>query len=152
MKKKGRLTAVILCIVLVFASMLCGCGTTDDKTSERQKYDVTMKLVNNLGDEWIFTPDIEKMSVTFDYTGEEMGVWLDTYNLPDHPRWKNNWITPDSGGDNCFLKSISFGDGDKWIKSVKSICDRGVYDVCVEACASSTLWNFREIHLYICVK
>ena len=77
MKKKGRLTAVILCIVLVFASMLCGCGTTDNKTSERQKYDVTMKLVNNLGDEWIFTPDIEKMSVTFDYTGEEMGVgWI----------------------------------------------------------------------------
>ena len=97
MKIKKALTAIALCFVLVFASMLCGCGTTDNKTDEHQKYNVTIQLVNNFGNEWVFTPDIEEMSATFDYTGEEMRIWVDKYNLPDHPEWKDVCLSPNGG-------------------------------------------------------
>ena len=153
MKIKKALTAIALCFMLVFASMLCGCGTTDNKTSEPESYDVTIKLVSNLGDEWIFTPDIEKMSVTFDYTGEEMRIWVDTYNLPDHPRWKDLWLSPDIYGVDGFRTSILFKgsqEGEGWEKEVQSICERGTY--CVISSTRGTFFYSRTVDLYISVK
>lgn len=55
-------------------------------------------------------------------------------------------------GGNFFYGSILYGDGEKWIKEVKTICDRGIYNVLIEAAGSSSIWNQRFVHLIITIK
>ena len=39
------------------------------------------------GDVVTFELGEDKNTYEFEYTGEEMYFWVDSYNLPDHPRW-----------------------------------------------------------------
>jgi hypothetical protein len=131
---------------------LSGCTQTDSKkNNENKKYDVTIKVTNNYGSEWIFTPDIKELSYEFAYTGEDMKFYVDSYNLPDHPKWGNEWFATTGTGANVFQIHILYGDGEKWLYSVKTINERGSYSICVIAESSSDLWNFRGVYLNVTV-
>ena len=40
---------------------------------------------------------------------------------------------------------------EKWYKEVKSVSDRGVYSICIEADSTSTIWNCRFVYLVITI-
>ncbi len=144
----------ILCLLTVLSVAFCSCFLftgCKKESDENKKYDVSIKVKNNFGSEWVFEPGVDRLTDTFDYTGEEMKFWVDSYNLPKHPRWSNDWFTPNSSGANVFHKSILFGDGEKWYKEVKSVSDRGVYSICIEADSTSTIWNCRFVYLVITI-
>ena len=76
-------TIATLCLCLGIAA--CG-GET--------KYDVSIKVVNTLGDEFIFTPDVNEINATYEYTGEDVGYYVESYNMPDHPKYGDIWLEP----------------------------------------------------------
>lgn len=147
-----RIAKKIGCCVGTFILMFCacfcfvGCGNDKDK-----KYDVTIKVVNNFGSEWIFTPDIDELTYEFNYTGEEMKFWIDSWNLPDHPRWKNEWFAPNTSGANVIRASYGKVNQMHYEEKPKYICERGEYYYRIYADSTSDLWNSRTVFLFITV-
>ena len=76
----------ICCVAATAILMFCMCFSFVGCDDKEKKYDVSIKIVNNYGSTWIFTPDIDELRYEFEYTGEEMRFWVDSYNLPKHPR------------------------------------------------------------------
>jgi hypothetical protein len=146
----GLSCLLVLCM-LVFC--LAGCTQTDSKkNNENKKYDVTIKVTNNYGSEWIFTPDIKELSYEFAYTGEDMKFYVDSYNLPDHPKWGNEWFTNTGVGANVFSKTMIYTDLDgKPVADKRPINEKGSYSICFEADSTSDLWNYRYIFLNVTV-
>ena len=132
MKKTASifLAAMLACGVVL---SLCGCNDKD------KKYDVTMKIrcktKNEYGsviteeEEWIFTPDVSELRTEREYDGLEHTYYLDTFNLPDHPRWSDTWFTPQGEGPNVFSKGLLYGDGEKWLYEVDNVCERSAVKV-----------------------
>ena len=147
-----KLIKQIGCIVTATIFMICMCFSFVGCGKEK-KYDVSIKVVNNNGGTWIFTPDIDVLRYEFEYTGEEMRFWIDSWNLPDHPRWKNEWFAPNTSGANVFHKSMLYtAPGEKrqvWRGPVK---ERGEYIILCEADSTSDLWYFRAVYLYVTIK
>ena len=146
----------ILCLLTVLSVAFCSCFLftgCKKESDENKKYDVSIKVKNNFDSEWIFEPGVDELYYTFDYTGEEMRFWIDSWNLPKHPRWSNEWFTPDSSGANVFHKSILYtAPGEKrqvWRGPVK---ERGEYIILCEADSTSDLWYFRAVYLYVTIK
>ena len=146
----------ILCLLTVLSVAFCSCFLftgCKKESDENKKYDVSIKVKNNFDSEWIFEPGVDELYYTFDYTGEEMRFWVDSYNLPKHPRWSNEWFTPDSSGANVFHKSMLYtAPGEKrqvWRGPVK---ERGEYIILCEADSTSDLWYFRAVYLYVTIK
>lgn len=86
MKKLLRVISfavVMLCLCMGIAA--CG-GKT--------KYEVSIKVVNTLGDEFIFTPDVDELSATYEYTGEDVWYYVDCYQMPEHPKYGDIWLEP----------------------------------------------------------
>ena len=50
------------------------------------------------------TPDIDVLRYEFEYTGEEMRFWIDSWNLPKHPRWSEKWFEPNTSGQTFFMR------------------------------------------------
>lgn len=147
-KIKKSLLCVLSCL-LVFCIGLSFTGCGDDKD---KKYDVTIKVKNNLGQEWIFTPDIKELTYEFYYTGEEMTFYIDSYNLADRPGWGNEWITPDWSGANVFKQTMTYcppgGLNKSYDGPVKEI---GEYCISFEANSTSNLWNYRYVFLNVSI-
>ena len=146
----------ILCLLTVLSVAFCSCFLftgCKKESDENKKYDVSIKVKNNFDSEWIFEPGVDELYYTFDYTGEEMRFWVDSYNLPKHPRWSNEWFTPDSSGANVLHKSMLYtAPGEKrqvWRGPVK---ERGEYIILCEADSTSDLWYFRAVYLYVTIK
>ncbi len=146
----------ILCLLTVLSVAFCSCFLftgCKKESDENKKYDVSIKVKNNFDSEWIFEPGVDELYYTFEYTGKEMRFWIDSYNLPKHPRWSNEWFTPDSSGANVFHKSMLYtAPGEKrqvWRGPVK---ERGEYIILCEADSTSDLWYFRAVYLYVTVK
>ena len=146
----------ILCLLTVLSVAFCSCFLftgCKKESDENKKYDVSIKVKNNFDSEWIFEPGVNELTYTFDYTGKEMRFWVDSYNLPKHPRWSNEWFTPDSSGANVFHKSMLYtAPGEKrqvWRGPVK---ERGEYIILCEADSTSDLWYFRAVYLYVTIK
>lgn len=146
----------ILCLLTVLSVAFCSCFLftgCKKESDENKKYDVSIKVKNNFGSEWVFEPGVDELYYTFDYTGEEMRFWIDSWNLPKHPRWSNEWFTPDSSGANVFHKSMLYtAPGEKrqvWRGPVK---ERGEYIILCEADSTSDLWYFRAVYLYVTIK
>lgn len=146
-KLMKRIGCFIWAIILMFC--LCfgfvGCG-------KDKKYDVSIKIVSNWGGRWIFTPDIDEMSIEIPYSGEEYKFWVDSWNLSDHPRWKNEWFKPATSGTNGFHKSMLYtAPGEMrhvWKGPIK---ERGEYIILWEADSSSDLWEYRTARLYVTI-
>lgn len=144
--RKSFLCLLSCFIVLCIGLCITGCDDKKDK-----KYDVTIKVKNNLGQEWIFTPDIKELTYEFYYTGEDMTFYIDSYNLADRPGWGDAWITPNGSGANVF--STYYGKVNQRYdeEDPRSVCERGEYFFRCIADSTSNLWNYRSVILYVTV-
>ena len=140
-----RLIIPIVSCFLVLCFCLTGCG--DNKKSE--KYDVTIKITNNFGSEWVFTPDVSELTYEFEYTGEEMYFYVDSYNLSEHPRWSEKWFSPSGEGADVFDSSYGKVNQRYDEEDPICICEKGEYYFYVRASDTSDLWNARTVRLYI---
>lgn len=144
----------ILCLLTVLSVAFCSCFlfTGCKKVSdENKKYDVSIKVKNNFDSEWIFEPGVDKLYYTFEYTGKEMRFWIDSWNLPKHPRWSNEWFKPNTSGANVFHADYGKIGQMYYEEDPKFICERGEYYYRVYADSTSNLWNSRRVFLYISV-
>lgn len=133
-----------LSCILIFCIGLCFAGCKD------KKYDVTIKVKNNYGSEWIFTPDIQELYYEFEYTGEDMTFYIDSYNLADHPDWGEKWFSLTGEGANVFRQRMQYCPPDGLNKSYNGpVKEIGEYHIAFEASSTSNLWNYRSAHLYI---
>ena len=124
----------------------------DNNSDENRKYDIRIRLRSNLGDVVTFELGEDKKTYEFEYTGEEMDFWVDSYNLPDHPRWRYKWFDAPGTGPNTFNMSMLYcAPGDKNRSFHGAIKERGVYHITIDARATSDLWYFREVYLHIII-
>lgn len=147
MKKTKIIAVICLSLFSMFAvAMLAGCENND----ENKKYDVTIKIKNNYGSEWIFTPDINELTYEFEYTGEEMYFGVDSYNLPDHPDWGDKWFGLTGEGPNVFSSVRQYcPPGGVYASFDGPVKEIGLYHMCFMADSTSNLWNFRSVHFYV---
>lgn len=143
---KNFMIPIVSCF-LVLCFCLTGCG--GNKKSE--KYDVTIKIKNNFGSEWVFTPDVSELTYEFEYTGEEMYFYVDSYNLSEHPRWSEKWFSPSGEGADVFDSSYGKVNQRYDEEDPICICEKGEYYFYVRASDTSDLWNARTVRLYITV-
>ena len=144
----------ILCLLTVLSVAFCSCFLftgCKKESDENKKYDVSIKVKNNFDSEWIFEPGVDKLYYTFEYTGKEMRFWIDSWNLPKHPRWSNEWFKPNTSGANVFHADYGKIGQMYYEEDPKFICEKGEYYYCVYAESTSTLWNSRTVWLYITV-
>ena len=144
----------ILCLLTVLSVAFCSCFLftgCKKESDENKKYDVSIKVKNNFDSEWIFEPGIDKLYYTFEYTGKEMRFWIDSWNLPKHPRWSNEWFKPNTSGANVFHADYGKIGQMYYEEDPKFICERGEYYYRVYADSTSDLWNSRRVFLFITV-
>ncbi len=142
-----RLLAILLALGMLFC--VTGCGENE----KDKKYDVTIKIVSNCGDVYIFTPDTNEMHVEIPYDGMERRFYVDKYQLSKHPRFGDTWFTPN--GHNDFQTGMIFcPPGGKYKTTDKNVQEIGEYclTVTTEIYGDENLWRFREVYLYITVK
>lgn len=144
----------ILSIILSAVAALCLClglAACADGTEET-KYDVAIRVACSDGEIYEFPVGTDEKHVTIPYDGEERTFWVDSYNLPNHPRWTDDWFSPSGEGANVFGKTMSYcppgGLNQSYTGPVKEI---GEYCIVIEADSTSDLWNFRSCRLYISV-
>ena len=144
----------ILCLLTVLSVAFCSCFLftgCKKESDENKKYDVSIKVKNNFDSEWIFEPGVDELYYTFEYTGKEMRFWIDSWNLPKHPRWSNKWFEPNTSGANVFQASYGKVGQMYYEEDPKFICERGEYYYRIYADSTSDLWNSRTVFLYITV-
>ena len=144
----------ILCLLTVLSVAFCSCFLftgCKKESDENKKYDVSIKVKNNFDSEWIFEPGVEKLYYTFEYTGKEMRFWIDSWNLPKHPRWSNEWFKPNTSGANVFQADYGKIGQMYYEEDPKFICERGEYYYRIYADSTSDLWNSRRVFLFITV-
>ena len=147
MEKYKKVIVLIVSCILALSFCLIGCG----KDEKDKKYDVTIKIKNNFNSEWIFTPDISELTYEFKYTGNEMYFHVDSYNLPQHPRWGDKWFEPSGEGADVFDSSYGKVNQRYDEEDPICICEKGEYFFYVRASNTSDLWNARTVRLYITV-
>ena len=145
--KKVIVTLMSIMIMLIAVMGLAACGEKNDKP---EKYDVAIKVANNYGKEWIFTPDIDEMYYEFEYTGEEMAIGVDAYYVYDAPQAGDRWLNCAGASINYFSGSWGYKNPEGKNESVHSVLERG--DYCYTIYTRQTSWNNRTIRLYITVK
>ena len=146
--KKAIVTLMSIMIMLIAVMGFAACGGKDDKP---EKYDVAIKVANNYGKEWIFTPDIDELYYEFEYTGEEMTFGIDAYYVYDAPQAGDRWL-------NCAGASVNyFGGGSPLFTSptgeqysTEIIKEKGEYVIPFNT--RNTEWNYRRINLYVIIK
>ena len=146
--KKAIVTLMSIMMMLIAVMGLAACGGKDDKP---EKYDVAIKVANNYGKEWIFTPDIDELYYEFEYTGEEMTFGIDAYYVYDAPQAGDRWL-------NCAGASVNyFGGGSPLFTSptgeqysTEIIKEKGEYVIPFNT--RNTEWNYRRINLYVIIK
>lgn len=137
--------ATIATLCLCFAFAACG-GET--------KYDVSIKVVNTLGDEFIFTPDVNEISATYEYTGEDVGYYVESYNMPDHPKYGDIWLEPlQQGYDYISMHGVyTAPDGSTTDITANRVTNKiGRYAFNVYIGNDSESWYGRNMCLYITI-
>ena len=131
---KKQLTAVILCIVLVFASMLCGCMrvTDGDKIRNGYKIDGCLKYYYlEEKDRYLIVGDIgeynpETMVIPAYYKGKEVQVGYKSQNWPSQyffPSLTNvSCVYFPFGNYDSFYLSNLLPDGDKLVLETIYYC------------------------------
>ena len=147
MKKLLRVISfAVVMMCLCMGVVACG-GKT--------KYEVSIKVVNTLGDEFIFTPDVDEISRTFKYTGEDVWYYVDSYQMPDHPKYGDIWLEPmQQGYDYISMYGLyTASDGSTTSLTVENrfTKERGEYVFNVYIPDSSVSWYGRSMCLYITI-
>ena len=144
-----KVTVMLLNLLIVLSAIMgiAACGEKEDKP---EKYDVAIKVANNYGQEWIFTPDIDELYYEFEYTGEEMTFGVDAYYVYGDPQIGDRWL-------DCAGASINYFSGSYWYKSpegeygdTRIIMEKGEYSI--QYMTQNSSWNNRSVILYITVK
>ena len=137
--------ALFLCVTLCAAFTACG-----EQTEGETKYDVAIRVACSDGSTYTFPVGEDEKHVTIPYDGIERTYWVDSYNLPDHPRWSDKWFSLSGEGANVFGKGMTYcppgGLNQSYTGPVKEI---GKYCVTIYADSTSDLWYFRSIYLFI---
>ena len=147
MKKLLRVISfAVVMMCLCMGIVACG-GET--------KYEVSIKVVNTLGDEFIFTPDVDEISRTFKYTGEDVWYYVDSYQMPEHPKYGDIWLEPmQQEYDYISMYGLyTASDGSTTSLTVENrfTKERGEYVFNVYIPDSSVSWYGRNIFLYITI-
>ena len=141
LKKAWAIVFAVLLFTICFG-MFAGCNQGE------KKYDVAIRIGCSDGNIYEFPVGTDEMHIEIPYDGIERRYGVTAYNLPKHPRWSKEWFSPSGEGANVFSFSIAmehFGE-------VRSVLEKGLYCISVEADSTSTLWNYRAVWLYITVK
>ena len=146
--KKAIVTLMSIMMMLIAVMGLAACGGKDDKP---EKYDVAIKVANNYGKEWIFTPDIDELYYEFEYTGEEMTFGIDAYYVYDAPQAGDRWLNCAGASVNYFHSRLGYRSLEGTTPHVDSVVEKGDYCYTVHADGNSS-WNYRTVRLYITVK
>ena len=141
---------IFIILALICVSVSCfGC----ENSGKNKKYDVSIRLKNNLGGVVTFEPGEDDKMYEFEYTGEEMKFWVDSYNLPDHPGWRYKWFAPPQSGGNGIYKSTLYREPGGLNHAFRGpIKERGDYIIRIEADSASNIWNARVVRLYITIE
>lgn len=146
--KFRRVFAMLATFVLVaFCAVFSACAGD-------RKYEVSIKVVNTLGDEFIFTPEVDEISRTFEYTGEDVWYYVDSYNMPDHPKYGDIWLEPmQQGYDYISMHGIyTAPDGSTTdITARRCTNAKGRYGFNIYIADSSVSWYGRVMNLYITI-
>ncbi len=147
-KSKKKIIGVLIALVLLFTALIACVGCAEERKDK--KYDVAIKVANNYGQEWIFTPDVDELHYEFEYTGEEMTVGVDEYYVYGDPQVGDRWL-------DCAGASINYFSGSYWYKSpegeygdTRIIMEKGEYSI--QYMTQNSSWNNRSVILYITVK
>ncbi len=146
-----RRIKTFLCVVIAVLSVL-GIAALAGCTEEETKYDVAIRVACSDGTTYDFPVGTDERHITIPYDGTERTFWVDKFNLPDHPRWSDEWIFPSGEGANVFHISILYGTEESWLYEVDNVYERGRYSVAIQADSTSDLWYFRSCRLYITVE
>ena len=145
---KSLFVSLVALACLTLCLFISACG--GDK-----KYEVSIKVVNTAGDEFIFTPDVDEISRTFEYTGEDVWYYVDSYQMPDHPKYGDIWLEPmQQGYDYISMYGLyTAADGSTTSLTVENrfTKERGEYVFNVYIPDSSVSWYRRNIFLYITI-
>ena len=151
MKRVKTIFCVFLAILCTLAAFAAFAGCTGDG-----KYDVSIKVVNTNGDEFIFTPDVDEISRTFNYTGEDVWYYVESYQMPDHPKYGDIWLEPmQQGYDYISMYGLyTAADGsttDITAPALRCTNAKGRYAFNVYISDSSVSWYGRNMCLYITI-
>lgn len=148
MKKFIKILKLSVLFILLFFITSC----KENKEDPNKKYDIAIKVKNNYESTWIFTPDVSEITYTFEYTGEKMYFYFDSYNITNHASLSIYWIAPSSGKKSSYFsvnlmnKNQIYGE-----KHPEYVCEKGEYCFSVTASPGSANWKFRSVYLYITV-
>lgn len=146
-----RRIKTFLCVVIAVLSVL-GIAALAGCAEEETKYDVAIRVACSDGTTYDFPVGTDERHITIPYDGTERTFWVDKFNLPDHPRWSDEWISPSGEGANVFGKTMTYcapgGLNQSYSGPVKEI---GEYCISIYADSTSDLWYFRSIYLFITV-
>ena len=148
MTKFKKAVICMLCVLVACFMALSFVGCDDPDDDEDKKYDVAIRIGCSDGTIYEFPVGEDEKHVTIPYDGEERTFWVESYNLPDHPRYGDEWFAPSGEGANVFELHIAKEN----IGEVRSICDEGLYCINIYADITSTLWNTRTALLFITVE
>ena len=144
----------VFVLVAILAFCVANCvllSACSEQHEEQTKYDVAIRVACSDGSTYTFPVGEDEKLVTIPYDGIERTYWVDSYNLPDHPRWSDKWFSPSGEGANVFDTSLGYVDQMYYEDPPENVCEVGEYFYCVHADATSDIWNFRTIYLYIIV-
>lgn len=147
---KMRKLKRILCLVFAFAICMAFASCNGEKD---KKYDVAIRVVSSDKEVYEFSVNTVSLSDTITYDGTERTYYVSEYNLPNHPRWSNEWISANNDGANVFgITIVYFSTDGGSSKAVDSVKEKGEYNITIEARATSTLWKPRTVHLVVTVE
>lgn len=152
MTKARKILAVLMCLITLLgvSSIAAGCPPQNNAP---EKYDVSIKIVcksqeNGVSHElgtYLFTTNVSERHIERDYTGLEYYYSVYQYNLPDHPRWNEAWLTPKAHDFEITYYQLPPEN------SHKCVCERGEYKIGFKATSNIPDGKPREVILYVTV-
>ena len=149
-----KIFSVILCVIAALCLCLgiAACGGQQNEQNGQTKYDVAIRVACSDGEVYEFPVGTDEKHITIPYDGVERTYWVKEYNLPDHPRYSDDWFSPSGEGANVFESSLGYVDQMYYEDPPENVCEVGEYFYCVHADATSDIWNFRSIYLFVTVE
>lgn len=138
----------VACLGISFSFAACGGNEEPGET----KYDVAIRVECSDGNMYEFPVGTDELHIEIPYTGMERTYWVDSYNLPEHPRWGNEWFSPSGEGANVFIINRLYTDEAGNQSHPEVVFERGSYVYTFMADSTSDLWNFRACRLFITLK
>ena len=146
--KKVIVTLMSIMIMLIAVMGLAACGGKDDKP---EKYDVAIRVGCSDGTVYEFPVGKDELHIEIPYDGVERKFGVRAYNLPDHPRWSDEWFSPKGEGAQVFGVRLVYTNQSGVNETVLSAVLPGEYCLNISAPAAGD-WNYRRIWLFITIK